>query len=176
MPHDRVMRTSSETSVVRHAEPADAGRLNEIYNHYVLTSAISFALTPTTEAERFDWLADHPPRGPHRVVVAEDRDRVVGFAASSRYRAREAYATSIETSVYVAAGWTGRGIGSSLYEFLFASLVEEDLHRAYAGITMPNPVSVALHGRFGFEHVGTFGEQGRKFDRYWDVAWFEKAL
>jgi phosphinothricin acetyltransferase len=54
--------------------------------------------------------------------------------------------------------------------------VEEDLHRAYAGITLPNAVSVALHRRFGFEHVGTFREQGRKFDRYWDVAWFEKAL
>jgi len=162
--------------VVRYAEAGDAGTLNEIYNHYVLTCAISFALTPTTEAERLDWLAEHPPQGPHRVVVAEDRGRVVGFAASSRYRAREAYATSVETSVYVADGRTGRGIGSSLYEFLFAALVEEDLHRAYAGITLPNAVSVALHRRFGFEHVGTFREQGRKFDRYWDVAWFEKAL
>jgi phosphinothricin acetyltransferase len=108
--------------------------------------------------------------------VAEERGRVLGFASSSRYRAREAYVTSIETSVDVADGWTGRGIGSSLYEFLFAALVEEDLHRAYAGITMPNLVSVALHRRFGFEHVGTFREQGRKFGRYWDVAWFEKAL
>ena len=162
--------------MVRHAEAGDAGTVNEIYNHYVLTSAISFALTPTTEAERLDWLAEHPPQGPHRVVVAEDRGRVVGFAASSRYRAREAYATSVETSVYVADGRTGRGIGSSLYEFLFAALVEEDLHRAYAGITLPNAVSVALHRRFGFEHVGTFREQGRKFDRYWDVAWFEKSL
>jgi phosphinothricin acetyltransferase len=176
MPHHRVMRTSSETSVVRHAEPGDAAALNEIYNRYVLTSAISFALTPTTQAERLEWLAEHQQHGPHRVVVAEDRGRVVGFASSSRYRAREAYATSIETSVYVADGWTGRGIGSALYEFLFAALVEEDLHRAYAGITMPNPVSVALHRRFGFEHVGTFREQGRKFGRYWDVAWFEKAL
>ena len=170
------MPTSSDTAVVRHAEPRDAGALNEIYNRYVLTSAISFALTPVTEAERLDWLAEHPPRGPHRVVVAEERGRVVGFASSSRYRSREAYATSIESSVYVSDGWTSRGIGSSLYEFLFASLVEEDLHRAYAGITMPNPVSVALHRRFGFEHVGTFREQGRKFGRYWDVAWFEKAL
>lgn len=176
MPHHRVVRTGSETTVVRYAEPRDAGGLNEISNHYVLTSAIHFGLTPTTEAERLDWLAQHPPRGPHRAVVAEDRGRIVGFASSGRYRAREAYATSIETSVYVADGETGRGIGTALYGFLFAALVEEDLHRAYAGITMPNPVSVALHRRFGFEHVGTFREQGRKFGRYWDVAWFEKGL
>ena len=170
------MRTSSETAIVRHAEPRDAAGLNEIYNHYVVTSAISFELTPTTEAERIAWLAEHPPSGPHRVVVAERRGRVIGFASSSRYREREAYATSIETSVYVADGSTGRGIGTSLYDFLFAALVEEDLHRACAGITMPNPASVALHRRFGFEHVGTFSEQGRKFGRYWDVAWFEKPL
>jgi phosphinothricin acetyltransferase len=170
------VRTSSETAIVRHAEPRDATALNEIANHYVLTSAINFAVTPMTEAERLDWLAEHPPSGPHRAVVAEDHGRVVGFASSSPYRSRGAYATSIETSVYVADGSTGRGIGSSLYEFLFAVLVEEDLHRAYAGITVPNPVSVALHRRFGFEHVGTFSEQGRKFGRYWDVAWFEKAL
>lgn len=176
MLHHRVVRTSSETTVVRYAEPRDAGALNEISNHYVLTSAIHFAVTPTTATERLDWLAEHQPRGPYRAVVAEDGGRVVGFASSSRYRAREAYATSIETSVYVAEGATGRGIGTGLYEYLFAALVDEDLHRAYAGITMPNPVSVALHRRFGFEHVGTFREQGRKFGRYWDVAWFEKAL
>ena len=116
------------------------------------------------------------PAGQRALVAGRLTSEALPADTSGRYRAREAYATSVETSVYVADGWTGRGIGSSLYEFLFASLVEEDLHRAYAGITLPNPVSVALHRRFGFEHVGTFREQGRKFDRYWDVAWFEKAL
>lgn len=170
------MRVNSETRVVRPAEPEDAGSLNEIYNHYVLTSAISFDVSPVTTEERLAWLAEHPQRGPYRVAVAQERGRVVGFASSSRVRPRAAYGTSIETSLYVAPDATGRGIGTSLYESLFASLVEEDLHRAYAGITMPNPVSVALHRRFGFEHVGTFTEQGRKFGRYWDVAWFDKPL
>lgn len=35
---------------------------------------------------------------------------------------------------------------------------------------------LALHEGFGFRHVGTFGEQGRKFGRFWDVAWYEKPL
>jgi phosphinothricin acetyltransferase len=50
------------------------------------------------------------------------------------------------------------------------------VHRAYAGIALPNPASVALHERFGFKKVAHFSEQGRKFGRYWDVAWFEKSL
>jgi phosphinothricin acetyltransferase len=68
------------------------------------------------------------------------------------------------------------GIGTALYEVLFDALTDEDVHRAYAGITVPNPASFALHERFGFRQVGYYTEQGRKFDRYWDVAWFEKAL
>ena len=43
-------------------------------------------------------------------------------------------------------------------------------------MTIPNPASIALHERFGFERVAYFTEQGRKFDRYWDVAMYEKAL
>ncbi len=50
------------------------------------------------------------------------------------------------------------------------------LHRAYAGIALPNQASIALHERFGFKRVAHFTEQGRKFDRYWDVGWYEKPL
>ena len=56
------------------------------------------------------------------------------------------------------------------------ALEGEDVHRAYAGIALPNPASVGLHERFGFKRVGHFTEQGRKFGRYWDVAWYEKPL
>ena len=41
---------------------------------------------------------------------------------------------------------------------------------------LPNPGSIALHERFGFKRVAHFTEQGRKFGKYWDVAWFEKPL
>jgi phosphinothricin acetyltransferase len=67
-------------------------------------------------------------------------------------------------------------VGASLYGALFEALREEDLHRALAGIGLPNPASVALHRRFGFTRVALFSEQGRKFGRYWDVAWFERVL
>ena len=50
------------------------------------------------------------------------------------------------------------------------------MHRAYAGIALPNQASIALHERFGFKRVGHFTEQGRKFDRYWDVGFYEKPL
>ena len=59
---------------------------------------------------------------------------------------------------------------------MFKALDGEDVHRAYAGIALPNPASIGLHERFGFKRVAHFTEQGRKFSRYWDVAWYEKPL
>ena len=43
-------------------------------------------------------------------------------------------------------------------------------------LTTGNPASVALHERFGFKSLGVMSDVGRKFDRYWDVEWFEKPL
>src|SRR5690242_4347674 len=67
-------------------------------------------------------------------------------------------------------------VGTRVYEELFSSLKGEDVHRAYAGIALPNQASIALHERFGFKRVAHFTEQGRKFDRFWDVGWYEKPL
>lgn len=46
----------------------------------------------------------------------------------------------------------------------------------FAGVTLPNEASERLHLCFGFQTVGVYREVGRKFDRFWDVAWFQKPL
>ena len=63
-----------------------------------------------------------------------------------------------------------------MYQRLFDTLRNEDLRRLVAGITIPNQASIALHRGFGFTEVGVFSENGRKFDRYWDVLWMERSL
>ena len=163
--------------VVRPCTEADLAQVNHIYNHYVATSAATFDVDPLTEEWRRGWFGHYASSGPHRLLVALEGDTVLGYATSGRVRPKPAYVTSVETSVYIDPNATGRGIGTALYTRLFAALEGEDVHRAYAGITViPNPASVALHERFGFQLVGTFREQGRKFGRYWDVEWYEKDL
>lgn len=161
---------------VRPCSLDDLEQLNEIYNHYIVTSPATFDLEPKTIEWRREWFGRYAADGRHRVLVAADGGGVLGFASSSMLRPKAAYDTSIETSIYVAPGATGRGIGATLYGALFEALEGEDIHRAYAGITLPNPASVALHDRFGFVLAGSYREQGRKFGRYWDVAWYEKSL
>jgi phosphinothricin acetyltransferase len=154
----------------------DLEAISDIYAHYVRTSAISFDLEVPSEDWRREWFSTFDGSGRHRLLVARGDGRAVAYAASAPYRPRAAYATSVETSVYVAPSHVGRGLGSALYEELLSSLEREDVHRAYAGIGMPNPASVRLHERFGFRRVGYYTEQGRKFGRYWDVAWYERSF
>ncbi|UYB41898.1 GNAT family N-acetyltransferase [Streptomyces sp. Je 1-4] len=101
---------------------------------------------------------------------------LLGYATSSAFRSKAAYAPSVEVTVYCAPHAAGRGVGTLLYKALFEALADEDVHRAYAGITQPNEASTRLHTRFGFRHIGTYTEVGRKFGRYWDVAWYQKDL
>jgi phosphinothricin acetyltransferase len=126
--------------------------------------------------QRRAWFGHYDVVGRHQLLVADEDDRVLGYATSSPWHTRRAYETSVETSIYLAPDATGRGIGTALYARLFEELASEDVHRAYGGLTIPNPASIALHEHFGFERVAYFTEQGRKFGRYWDVAMYEKPL
>ncbi|GHB12190.1 MULTISPECIES: GNAT family N-acetyltransferase [Streptomyces] len=167
---------------VRPGSEADLEAVTAIYNHYVRETALTFDTTAFTPAERLPWLRSHPEDGPFRLLVAShispsrNAPEVLGYATSSPYRPKAAYSTSVEVSAYCAPGTTGRGVGTLLYKALFEALAGEDIHRAYAAIAQPNEPSVRLHGAFGFRHVGTYTEVGRKFGRYWDVSWYEKPM
>lgn len=160
---------------IRSAVRADVPRLTEIYNYYVIRTPVTFDVEPYTVEKREIWFKQFAPTGRHRILVAEDNDIVAGYACTMGFRPKAAYETTVETSIYCATDATSKGIGSRLYAALFDALRDEDIHRYVAGYTLPNPVSAALHERFGFKRIGVFSQVGRKFGRYWDVAWNERS-
>ena len=163
--------------LVRPAVLDDLAALTAIYNHYVVNSTITFDLRPFEPGERRGWFDDHASSGRHRLLVAAGADgAVLGYTTTSRWRPKAAYDTTVESSVYCHPDAVGRGIGTQLYVALFDAIAAEDVHRVVAGVGQPNPASVALNGRFGFRQVGVFSSVGRKFGKYWDVAWFERPL
>lgn len=162
---------------LRPAREGDLLPVLQIYNHYVRATPITFEVTEVGVEERRAWFEEHSHGGRHRLVVAAPPDgAIVGWASTSTFRARAAYDTTVEASVYLDPGHLGRGVGSRLYEHLFRSIEGEDIERIVAGVTVPNPASERLHTSFGFQRVGTFTRVGRKFGRFWDVAWFERPL
>ena len=170
------MQVSNAKVTVRPAAEEDLEKVNDIYNRYVVETHFTFDFDPMTMEERREWFAQHRTTGRNRVLVGVSDGSVIGYASTSRFRSKPGYATSVESSIYVMPDQVGRGIGTRLYEELFKQVQGEDVHRAYAGIALPNQASIALHERFGFKRVAHFTEQGRKFDRYWDVGWYEKPL
>ncbi len=162
---------------IRSARTGDLAELERIYNHYVTTTHITFDTEAFTMEQRRAWFDGFSESGPHRLLVAETEAGVVGYASSSRFRPKPAYHTSVETTVYLDPPHVGLGFGHRLYGALLEALDGEPaVHRAYGGIALPNPASIALHESLGFRLVGTFREVGHKFGKFWDVSWFEKEL
>lgn len=159
---------------IRAATVDDAASLLAIYRPYVLTTAISFELEPPSlqdfrsriERALVDWAW----------LVAEREGGPLGYAMGSAHRPRAAYKWSVETTVYVAEGRHRQGVGRMLYEALLPMLAEKGYCNAYAGITLPNDNSVALHRRLGFEPIGVFRSVGRKFGAWHDVSWWHRLL
>jgi phosphinothricin acetyltransferase len=162
--------------IVRQGKVGDIPALLKIYNHYILNTPITFDIEPRTLSQRQEWFEQFADRGCYRCLVADLKGAAIGWACSTRFKEREAYRTSVETSVYCAPDYTGRGIGHRLYTELFQALTSEDIHRAYGGITLPNEASVGLHRALGFRHIGTQTEVGRKFSQFWDVALYERTM
>ncbi|MGA7915633.1 MAG: N-acetyltransferase family protein [Candidatus Acidiferrales bacterium] len=161
---------------IRAAASSDVPRLTEIYNHYVVNTPVTFDLVPHLPENRMAWFAQFAATGRHLLLVAEENGLVLGYVGTTKFRPKAAYDTTVETTIYCAQEALGKGIGSRLYAALFQALAQEDINRFVAGYTLPNAASAALHQRFGFKAVGIYSEVGRKFGRYWDVAWTERPL
>src|SRR5215472_12517349 len=117
-----VGNTLSTVSGVRPATADDLGAINEIYNHYAVETHVTFDDEPMAMETRREWFSHYADTGRHRLLVATDDGRVIGYATSSRYRPKPGYLTSVETSVYLAPDAVGKGTGNSLYTELFKSL------------------------------------------------------
>ncbi|MEO5965208.1 MAG: N-acetyltransferase family protein [Candidatus Limnocylindrales bacterium] len=159
---------------VRLATPADGAACAAIYEPYVATTSVSFELEAPTGDEMADRIVGTVARSPW--VVVELGGVVRSYAYGTRHRDRAAYDWTIETTVYVDRDLRGRGLGRAAMRALVAVLRLQGFHLAVAGITAPNPGSVALHRSLGFERIGEFGAMGWKLDAWHGVEWFALEL
>jgi phosphinothricin acetyltransferase len=163
-----------ERLAVEVATPDDAEAVIAIYAPIVRETAISFEFEPPSVAEVRRRIAGTLPGFPW--LVCRQDGNVLGYAYGHPFAARAAYSWSAETSIYVHADARRIGIGHRLYGALLPILVEQGFRRAFAGITLPNPASVALHESLSFTPSGVYRRVGWKFSRWWDVGWWQLDL
>jgi L-amino acid N-acyltransferase YncA len=159
---------------IRLATDADVPAITDLYRPIVETTAISFETEPPGEDEMRRRIHDTLTRYPWLVL---DRDgEIGGYAYATQHRVRAAYQWSVDTSIFVHPSFRRSGVGHGLYASLFAILAAQGYFNAYAGIALPNPASVALHERAGFEPLGVYRRVGYKFGAWHDVGWWQLVL
>ncbi len=160
----------------RYGKLEDLAALTDIYNHAILNSHATFLTHPVQPILRRPWMDGFRDKGPYRLLVATEAGVVLGYASSQPYRGLPAFNETIETSVYLAAGAQGKGLGTILYEGLFDLLKNEKIHRAVVGIALPNEASVRLHRKFGFTDIGVFDEYAKVNGVYYSSLWMQKKM
>ncbi|KTD64302.1 GNAT family N-acetyltransferase [Legionella spiritensis] len=168
----------NSTMKVRRASTMDWQQIVSIYNHYIVHSVFNFEYEPYTVKTRLPWFELFQEESPYcLLVVVNAEDEVLAFGATTPFNPVAGYQTSLNMSLYCCPEWQGRGLGSLLLEALLEKgRLSLQGHRFYAGITVPNELSLKLFKKFGFIEVAHFSEVGYKFDRYWDVIWLEKKV
>jgi len=161
---------------IRQAQTNDLKAINEIYNYFILNSAITFDIEPWSLEKRQAWFDERCLDVRQNHFVAVLNDTVIGFAYNAPFNPKRAYDSSTELTVYKAIDCTEKGVGSTLYQHLIDSLIPHNYHRAYALITTPNDASMNLHYKLGFTDAGMMQEVGEKHGKFHDVALLEKKL
>jgi L-amino acid N-acyltransferase YncA len=168
-------RAADPSLRVRDAAPGDAATIATIYNHYVADTIVTFEETAVATEEMQRRIDDVRAAG-LPWLVAEREGRIIGYAYATRWRTRAAYRHSVEISVYLDHRESGRGVGSALYDALFARILTGEIHAVIGGISLPNEASVALHEKFGMKKVAHFEAVGRKRGIWIDVGYWQRVL
>lgn len=161
--------------MIRPAIATDADSIARIYNHYILNTVITFEEQAVSAPEIAERIAEVTSAS-LPWLVAEDAGRIVGYAYASKWKGRCAYRFSVESTVYLDPECAGKGLGTKLYERLFAALRECGMHAVIGGIALPNPASIALHEKLGMKKVAHFSEVGFKFGKWIDVGYWQATL
>ena len=160
--------------MVRHVAISDAASICSIYNNYVLGSTATFETESVSESDMGNRIRTTTEKYPW--LVFENEGEVVGYAYATAWRQRAAYFNSVESTVYLREGFTGKGIGKQLYSELFHLLKRKNIHVVIGGIALPNDTSIFLHEKLGFKKVAHFKEVGLKFGKWVDVGYWQKLL
>lgn len=161
--------------MLRRVELKDAKAITAIYNEYVVHSVTTFDTKPVREEDMRWRIAEIAAHFPY-FVYEEEGGEIVGYCYAHPWKQKAAYSHTLETTIYLAPGYVGKGIGKQLMKALIEECRRDGYHALIACITEANEASSALHLSLGFKQVSHFEKVGLKFGRWLDVMDYELLL
>ena len=166
---------------IRRANVSDAAALLAIYAPYILKTGITFEYTVPTEEEFRERIRKISAKYPY--LVAEKNGEIVGYSYAKEFGERAAFSRSAETVLYIREDMRGGGIGKLLYTELEQLLKRQNITNLYAAVayreTEDNTITHAsprFHLAMGYQKAAHFTACGYKFDRWYDIVWYEKFI
>ena len=158
---------------IRFAKPEDSTALLRIYAQYIDTSFTFEYILPTEQqfAQRICSFSQTYP-----YLICEENGHILGYAYAHRQAERAAYGWNAEVSIYLDRAYTGKGIGTKLYQVLLELLRLQGIKTVYALVTSANPISVHMHESLGFQKIGVQTNTGYKNGAWHDIIWLHKPL
>jgi L-amino acid N-acyltransferase YncA len=162
--------------IIRPSRDDDLSAITAIYAHHVLHGTGTFELDPPSLADMAARRAEVLARGlPY--LVAEQQQRVLGFAYCNWFRPRPAYRFAAEDSIYLAPDACGHGTGRALLAELTGVAERAGMRKLIAVIgDSANAPSIGLHRACGFTPAGVLKSSGWKFGKWLDTVLMEKSL
>ena len=160
--------------MIREYQEKDCKDIASIYNFYIENTHHTFETKSISDEEMKERI-----KGISRIypfLVYEEDKKILGYAYASRWKVRQAYDHTVESSVYLKKASFGKGIGTKLSLALIDELRKTDIHCVLAGISLPNPASISLHEKLGYKKSGVLREVGYKFEKWIDVGYWQLTL
>lgn len=151
-------------------KPEEWEQVRSIYLEGIATGNATFE---ADAPNRGKWDATHLRE--HRLVVKND-DHVWAWAALSPVSIRSVYSGVVEVSLYVAAEYRRRGIGSSLLAAVIKSTEKAGIWTLQAGIFPENEASLSLVTKQGFQVIGRRKKIGKMTYGYLAGTWRDVIL
>ena len=82
-------------ALIRRGRESDLPALRDILNHYILNTVVTFEMVELSLENRKTWFTQFSEKGRNQLFVAEEAEKVIGYAASLRFHQRPAYAPSV---------------------------------------------------------------------------------
>ncbi|AXI26546.1 GNAT family N-acetyltransferase [Gemella sp. ND 6198] len=159
---------------IRTVDLEDAQKLVDIYRPYVEETAITFDYEVPNIHEFEEKISKTMQKYPF--LVAVENKKILGYTYAGEFYPKRAYDWTAEITIYLDKQARGKGIGELLYNELEKQLIEKGICRLTSCISYPDEGSISFHEKHNFRKVAHFEKVGYKFNRWYDVVWYQKYI